>query len=85
MEWTFNNEKKNKTLEENFDALKYLKPMFALIWQTDKKLTFLNIILRFLKALIPSALLLVGKFIIDEIIKNQQTENIFSNYLLDFN
>ena len=77
----FNNKKENKTLKENFAALKYLRPMFALIWQTNKTLTFLNINLRFLKAVIPSALLLVGKFIIDEIIKNQQTENIFSNYL----
>lgn len=77
----FNKKKENKTLKENFAALKYLRPMFALIWQTDKILTFLNIILRFLKAVIPSALLLVGKFIIDEIIKTQQTEILISNYL----
>ena len=56
------------SFKESFQALKYLKPFFKLIWQTSKKLTVANIILRVLKAALPLAMLYVGKLIIDEVI-----------------
>jgi len=49
-------------------SLKNLRPFFRTIWQTSPWLTGLSILLRLLKAALPTALLYVGKLIIDEVI-----------------
>jgi ATP-binding cassette subfamily B protein len=65
-----NREKQHEkvSFKESFKALKYLTPFFKLIWQTSKKLTIANVVLRILKAALPLATLYVGKLIVDEVI-----------------
>ncbi|MEZ5003088.1 MAG: ABC transporter ATP-binding protein [Chitinophagales bacterium] len=60
--------KQRTSFRESFQALKYLPPFFKLIWQTSRKLTIGNIVLRVSQAVFPLAMLFVGKLIIDEII-----------------
>lgn len=65
------NRDKNKekvSFRESFEALRYLKPFFRLIWKTSPALTLTNVVLRILKAMLPLAILFVGKLIIDEVI-----------------
>ena len=45
-----------------------LKPFFALIWQTSRFYTVVNVLLRLVKSVIPLATLYVGKLIIDEVL-----------------
>jgi ATP-binding cassette subfamily B protein len=62
-------EEKNKaTFKEQFQALKYLPPLFKLIWEASKTLTLINIVIRLVQAVIPVSMLYVGKLIIDEIL-----------------
>jgi len=61
--------KLTKSLSTQFAALKNLPQFFRLIWETNKFLFVLNILLRIIKAAIPLAVLYVGKEIIDEVIR----------------
>ena len=56
------------SFKETFTAIKYLPPFFKLIWQTSKKLTISNILIRIILAVFPLAMLFVGKLLIDEVI-----------------
>ena len=56
------------TLRERFGALRNLRPFLRLIWETSPSLTIANIVLRLVRAVLPVALLYVGKLIIDEVI-----------------
>lgn len=60
---------KKVKLADQFSALKNLPSFFALIWQTEPRLTTINIILRLLKAGVPLLTLYLGKLIVDEIIR----------------
>ena len=53
-------------LRERLDALRNLRPFLRQIWQTSRSLTVASLVLRALQALLPIALLFVGKLIIDE-------------------
>lgn len=53
---------------ERFGALKNLPPFFRLVWETSPGLTVAQGGLRLVRALIPVAVLFVGKLIIDEVI-----------------
>lgn len=68
----FPNTGKKNSFRDNLKALKYLLPLFKLIYKTHKFLTISNISLRLLKAVLPSATLLVGKMILDAIITSIQ-------------
>ena len=68
----FPNSGKKNSFKDNLKALRYLLPLFKLIYKTNKFLTIANISLRLLKAVLPSATLLVGKMIIDAIISSIQ-------------
>ncbi len=57
------------SFKDQFEALKNLRPFFAMIWQTSKTYTIGNAVLRLLKSAIPLATLYVGKEIIDTIIE----------------
>ncbi|MEM1124816.1 MAG: ABC transporter ATP-binding protein, partial [Bacteroidota bacterium] len=57
------------SFKDQFAALKNLPPFFALIWETSKGMTFMNVFLRLVKSAIPLAILWVGKEIIDEVIR----------------
>ena len=62
--------KKNETrnFKEQFSALRNLPRFFTLIWQTSRRFTLINVVLRLIKSIIPLAMLYVGKLIIDEIV-----------------
>ncbi|NJC26082.1 ABC transporter ATP-binding protein [Neolewinella antarctica] len=49
-------------------ALKNIPPFLRLIWAASSKLTIANIVLRVLQAALPTAILYIGKLIIDEVI-----------------
>jgi len=61
-----NNETRN--FKEQFSALRNLPRFFTLIWQTSRRFTLINVVLRLIKSVIPLAMLYVGKLIIDEIV-----------------
>jgi ATP-binding cassette, subfamily B, bacterial len=61
-----NNETRN--FKEQFSALRNLPRFFTLIWQTSRRFTLINVVLRLVKSVIPLAMLYVGKLIIDEIV-----------------
>ncbi len=56
------------TLRDQFRALRHLPPFLRIVWRTDPRLTTLNLGLRILKALLPLAILYVGKLLLDAII-----------------
>ena len=58
-----------KSLRERFGALRNLPPFLKLIWNTSPALTVADLLLRFIRALLPVATLFVGKLIIDEVIR----------------
>ncbi|HEX6095212.1 MAG TPA: ABC transporter ATP-binding protein [Thermoanaerobaculia bacterium] len=57
-----------QSLRERWGALRNLPPFFRLVWQTSRSLTIANAALRLLRAVLPVALLFIGKLIIDEVI-----------------
>ncbi len=56
------------TWREQVAAFRNIPPFLRLIWQTDARLTMANVILRVLQAALPTAILYVGKLIIDEVL-----------------
>ncbi len=56
------------TLRERFGALRNLPALFRLVWETSPAMTAASVALRLVRALLPVALLYVGKLIIDEVI-----------------
>ncbi len=67
---------KDLSFKENLHALRALPPFFKLIWQTNKQLTFANIVLRIIKSGFPLAILYVGKLIIDEVVRLTQLSTV---------
>ena len=57
------------SVRERFDALRNLRPFLAQIWATSPALTLATLGLRLLRALLPVAMLYVGKLIIDEAVR----------------
>ncbi len=54
---------------ERFGALRNVPPFLRLIWKTSPTLTAGDLLLRFVRALLPVATLYVGKLIIDEVVR----------------
>src|SRR5690606_33659742 len=54
------------TLRERFGALRNLPPLFRLVWQTSAPLSASHHALRLVRALLPLAMLSVGKLVFDE-------------------
>jgi len=59
---------KRHTWRERIGALKNLPPFMRLVWDTSRPLTIAQAVLRLARALIPVAVLYVGKLIIDEVV-----------------
>ena len=59
---------KRTGFRERFGALRNLPPFLKLVWQTSPSLTTASLSLRLLRALLPVAMLYVGKLIIDEVV-----------------
>jgi ATP-binding cassette subfamily B protein len=57
-----------KSFREQLGALKNLPKFFRLIWETSKRMTIANLLLRLLKSALPISMLYIGKLIIDEVI-----------------
>ena len=57
-----------RSLRERFGALRNLPPFLAMVWRTSPMLTFVSLVLRLARALLPVATLYVGKLIIDEVV-----------------
>jgi ATP-binding cassette, subfamily B, bacterial len=57
-----------KSLKDRLEALKDLGPYIALVWRSSPTLTMASLGLRLIRALMPIAILYVGKLIIDEVV-----------------
>jgi ATP-binding cassette subfamily B protein len=57
-----------QSFRDQLVALQNLPPFLRLIWRTSPKLALANILLRLLQAALPTAILYVGKLIIDEVL-----------------
>jgi len=60
---------KRPSLRERMDAMRNLPPFLRQIWQTSPALTLTSLCLRMVRALLPVAMLYVGKLIIDEAVR----------------
>ncbi|QHL87468.1 ATP-binding cassette domain-containing protein [Nibribacter ruber] len=60
------------SVQQRVSALKHLPPFLKLVWQTNPRMAFLNVVLRLFKAAVPLAMLYVGQLIIDEVISLTQ-------------
>jgi ATP-binding cassette, subfamily B, bacterial len=56
------------TFKERLSALRNLPRFFKLVWETSKRMTIVNAILRIVKSATPLAILYVGKLIIDQVV-----------------
>ena len=57
------------SLRERLQALRNLPKFFSLMWDTSRKLTTANLLLRLVRSAAPVAALTIGKLIIDEIVR----------------
>jgi ATP-binding cassette subfamily B protein len=64
-----------RSLRERFGALRNLPPFLKLVWRTSPGLTAADLLLRFVRALLPVVTLYVGKLIIDEVVLLARTES----------
>ena len=53
---------------DQLSALRNIPPFLRLIWSASARLTTVNVVLRFLQAVLPPAILYVGKLIIDQVV-----------------
>src|SRR5687768_6789182 len=60
---------------ERLQALKYVPPLLRMVYQTHRGYTFGIVILRFIRGLVPLAVLWVGKLIIDAVIADVQASS----------
>ena len=60
---------------EKMDGLKHLMPYLALAWSADPRLVITALAMRFVRALIPVAMLYVGKLIVDDVANAMQGQN----------
>ena len=57
-----------RTWRDQLSALRNLPPFFRLIYQASPSLTITNVVLRLLQSALPTAILYIGKLIIDEVV-----------------
>jgi ATP-binding cassette subfamily B protein len=55
---------------ERFDSLRHVRPMLALVWGTSPALMIATTLLRLVRALVPLAMLWVGKLILDSLVRH---------------
>ncbi len=56
------------SLRERFGALRNLPPLFRLVWAVSPWMTAGNLVIRLVRAILPVAMLYVGKLIIDDVV-----------------
>jgi ATP-binding cassette subfamily B protein len=69
------------TFKERISALRNLPRFFRLVWQTSRRLTVLNAVLRLAKSAMPVAILYIGKLIIDQVVMLNRNGGGSHNYL----
>jgi len=62
-------DEENKNWRDQLAALRSIPPFLRLIWNTSPGMALASIVLRLLQAALPTAILYVGKLIIDEVIR----------------
>ena len=65
---------KKPSLRQRFKAMRNLPPFLRMVWQTSPSLTLASLGLRLIRALLPVAMLYVGKLIIDSALHLSQHE-----------
>ncbi|MFB9863739.1 ABC transporter ATP-binding protein [Rufibacter immobilis] len=70
------------SVQQRVSALKHLPPFLKMVWQTNPRMAFLNVVLRLFRAAVPVAVLYVGQLIIDEVVRLTQSNEKELNYLL---
>ena len=71
----------DRTWRDQLAALRSIPPYLALIWDTSRGMTAASILLRLLQAALPTAILYVGKLIIDEVVRLLETGDGDTDYL----
>jgi ATP-binding cassette subfamily B protein len=66
------------TLHQRFAALRYIRPLIRLVWETHRGYTTAMALLRLLRAGIPVATLWVGKLIIDAVVASRESSPDFA-------
>ena len=56
-------------LRERVGALRYLPPLFRLVWATSPLLTAATVALRLVRAFVPVSVLYIGKLVVDEVVR----------------
>ncbi|MFK8162027.1 MAG: ABC transporter ATP-binding protein [Lewinella sp.] len=64
-----------KNWRDQLAALRSIPPYLRLIWDTSPRLALASIVLRLLQAALPTAILYVGKLIIDEVLRLLETQD----------
>ena len=72
---------KNPSLRERVNAMRNLPPFLRQVWQTSPGLTLASLGLRVIRALLPVAMLYVGKLIIDTALHLSQHDAGFPGVL----
>jgi ATP-binding cassette subfamily B protein len=65
-----------QSMRERLGALRNLPPFLGMIWRTSRTLTIANASLRLVRAVLPVAMLFLGKLIIDEVIALAATDDV---------
>src|SRR5262245_37863924 len=61
------------TLHQRFAALRYIRPLVKLVWQTHRGYTTAMAVLRLLRAAVPVATLWIAKLIIDAVVASRDS------------
>ena len=69
--------KERPTLHQRFAALRYIRPLIKMVWETHRGYTTAMTVLRLLRAGIPVATLWVGKLIIDLVVASRESSPDF--------
>jgi ATP-binding cassette subfamily B protein len=64
-----------RSLRERFGGLRNVPPFLKLVWQTSPWMMATQSVLRFIRALLPVAMLYIGKLIIDEVVLLAKTSH----------
>lgn len=75
-------ETEQPSFKQRIAALNNLPRFFKLIWQTSRRLTCVNILLRIVRSAIPLSILYIGKLIIDQVILLSHSNGHLPNNLI---
>ncbi|WP_181306120.1 ABC transporter ATP-binding protein [Rufibacter sp. XAAS-G3-1] len=69
------------SVQQRVSALKHLPPFLKMVWKTNPRMAFINVVLRLMRAAVPLAVLYVGQLIIDEVVRLTQTNDKLLGHL----